>query len=69
MGANGAGRSGGEYPRATTAFCKCDIATIAPAAGIVAIESKCCAAGAWLIALSGATGALQQFIGLTGERG
>lgn len=50
-------------------LCKCEIATITPATGIVAIESKWCASCAWLTALSGATGALQQFTSLTGAPG
>lgn len=60
--ANETRRLGGEYPRATTVLCQCEIATITAAAGILAIESKCCAIGARLIALSGVVvaGALQQ---------
>jgi len=41
-------------------FRKCEIATITAATGILAIESKCWASRAWLVALSGAIGALQQ---------
>jgi len=67
--ANEAGRSGGEYPRATTVFCKCEIATILPATGIVAAESKWCASCAWRAALSDAIGALQQFTWFTGALG
>lgn len=60
--ANETRRLGGEYPRATTALCQCEVATITQAAGILLIESKCCATGARLIALSGVVvaGALQQ---------
>ena len=39
---------------------ECEIATVTAATGILPIESKCCVSRAWLVALSGATGALQQ---------
>jgi hypothetical protein len=41
-------------------FRKCEIVAIAAGAGILPIESKCRVSFAWLVALSGATGALQQ---------
>lgn len=53
-------QSGGEYPRASTVFRRCEIVTNTAAAGILPIESKCCVSCAWLVALTGATGALQQ---------
>ena len=58
--ANEARRSGGEYPRATTMFRKCEIATVTEVSCILPYESKCCAPRARLGALSGAIGALQQ---------
>lgn len=67
--ANESGRSGGGYPRATTIFCKCEIAIITPATGILAIESKWCASWPWLVALSCAAGVLQQCTSFSGALG
>lgn len=64
--ANEARRSGGEYPRASTVFCKREIAIMNAATGRLPIESKCCASFAWLVARSGAAGALQQLRLFTG---
>jgi hypothetical protein len=50
-------------------FRKCEIAIATPATGTQPIESKWCASRAWLVALSGADGALQQFTWLTGPLG
>jgi hypothetical protein len=60
--ANETGRPGGEYPRVITVSRTYEIVVITAVTGRIPIESVCCASRARLAALSGAAGALQQFI-------
>ena len=45
---------------------RCEIAVITAVTGRLPTESKCCASRAWLVALSGTAGALQQLGRFTG---